>query len=103
MPYSQHLRPAPLAEASAQAAAGRSERRRTPRDNVHEPSRGRLVALVLGTYAEMQGLTLHLHQAVRLFGLRQVTCQAVLGELVRDGRLRQSPDGQYRAANTGGW
>jgi hypothetical protein len=66
------------------------------------PSRARLVALILGTYAEMPGLSLHLHQAARLFGLREPTCLAVLRDLVRDGRLRQSADSQYRDANSGG-
>lgn len=59
-----------------------------------------LVALILGTYAEMPGLSLHLNQAARLFGLRDTTCQLVLDGLVREGRLRQSDDGQYRAANS---
>jgi hypothetical protein len=30
-----------------------------------------------------------------------LTCLVVLDDLVRDGRLRQSPDGQYRAQNGG--
>jgi hypothetical protein len=64
-----------------------------------EPARAHLITLILGTYAEMPGLSLHLHQAARLFGLREATCQVVLRDLVRDGRLRQSADGQYRDAN----
>jgi hypothetical protein len=72
------------------------------RDSVHgEPSRAHLVALILGTYEEMPGLSLYLHQAARLFGLREATCLVVLSDLVREGRLRQSADKQYRAANTG--
>ena len=63
-----------------------------------DPERAHLVALVLGTYVEMPGLSLHLHQAARLFGLRDRTCEVVLNDLVRDGRLRQSQDGQYRGA-----
>ena len=85
------------------AAAGRpvtSERRRSARDGVAtEPTRSRLVALVLGTYAEMPGLSLHLNQAARLFGLRETTCQVVLDDLVREGRLGLSADGQYRASS----
>ena len=64
-----------------------------------EPARAQLVALILGTYAEMPGLSLHLPQAARLFGLREATCQVVLSDLVRDGRLRRSADSQYRAAD----
>ena len=79
---------------------GTSERRRSPRDGVAtEPPRSRLVALVLGTYAEMPGLSLYLNQAARLFGLRETTCQIVLDDLVREGRLGQSADGQYRASS----
>jgi hypothetical protein len=78
------------------------ERRRCPRGAHTEPERRHLVALVLGSYAEMPGLSLHLHQAARLFGLRDRTCEIVLDDLVRAGRLRQSKDGQYRGANGGG-
>lgn len=78
------------------------ERRRTSRGGPQgEPERVQLNALVLGTYAEMPGLSLHLHQAARLFGLRDRTCEVVLGDLVREGRLRQSQDKQYRSANSG--
>jgi hypothetical protein len=84
------------------AAPGTPDRRRSVRDGISgEPPRARLVALILGTYAEMPGLSLHLHQASRLFGLRDVTCQVVLGDLVKDGLLRQSADGQYRAGGGG--
>jgi hypothetical protein len=73
------------------------ERRRTSRGgNDGEPSRKQIVTLVLGTYREMPGLSLYLHQAARLFGLRDDTCRAVLSDLVKEGRLRQSADGQYR-------
>lgn len=77
------------------------DRRRTPRGANGEPSRSHLVNLILGTYAEMPGMSLHLPQAARLFGLREATCSVVLDDLVRDGRLRRSQDGQYRAANRG--
>jgi hypothetical protein len=80
----------------AQHAATRSERRQRPRGTTTgEPPRRHLEALILGTYREMPGLTLHLPQAARLFGVRANTCQVVLDALVREGRLRQSPDGQY--------
>lgn len=90
--------PSPLVATAARPLA---ERRRTVRGVNGEPARSHLVALVLGTFAEMPGLSVYLHQAARLFGLRESTCSVVLDDLVRDGRLRQSPDGQYRASNSG--
>jgi hypothetical protein len=54
--------------------------------------------MILGTYREMPGLCLHVHQASRLFGLRRSTCQIVLDDLVADGRLRKGADGQYHGA-----
>ncbi len=102
MPVSQHLESKQAVENAATATTHRRERRRTTRGGVHgEPSRAHLVALILGTYAEMPGLSLHLHQAARLFGLRETTCLIVLSDLVRDGRLRRSADGQYRCASSG--
>jgi hypothetical protein len=84
------------------AAPADGERRRLVRDAVNgEPPRSRLVTLVLGTYAEMPGLSLHLNQAARLFGLREATCELVLADLVNEGRLRRSRDGQYRASSGG--
>jgi hypothetical protein len=75
------------------------ERRQVFRGTLNaEPSRPHLVKRILGTYAEMPGLSLHFRQAMRLFGLREVTCRVVLADLVQGGQLRQSPDGQYRAA-----
>jgi predicted transcriptional regulator of viral defense system len=50
---------------------------------------------MLGAYREMPGLILHVRQAARLFGLREETCRIVLEDLMRDGRLRRSADGQY--------
>jgi hypothetical protein len=103
MPVSQHLESKQAAENAATTISQRPERRRTARGGVHgEPARAHLVAMILGTYAEMPGLSLHLHQAARLFGLHEATCQVVLSDLVRDGRLRQSADSQYRTANSGG-
>jgi hypothetical protein len=90
------------ADNPATTTGNRPERRRSPRDGVHgEPSRSQLMALILGTYAEMPGLSLHLPQAARLFGLREATCLAVLSDLVRAGHLRQSGDGQYRTSSLG--
>jgi hypothetical protein len=53
--------------------------------------------MILGTYREMPGLSLHLSQAARLFGIRRSTCQVVLDDMVRAGSLRRAQDGQYVA------
>lgn len=104
MAVRQHLESKHVAENSATTTSQRAERRRSARGGVHgEPARAYLVTLILGTYAEMPGLSLHVHQAARLFGLREGTCQVVLNDLVRAGRLRQSADNQYRAADSGGF
>jgi len=63
-----------------------------------EPSRRELVTLITGTYREMPGLSLRLPQAARLFGLRESTCKVILEDLVRQGRLRLSHNGQYVSA-----
>ena len=98
---SQHLESKHAAGTPAPTMSNRSERRRSMRGSPHgEPSRTHLRELILGTYKEMPGLSLHLHQAARLFGLREATCLVVLNDLVREGRLRQSADNQYRAANS---
>jgi hypothetical protein len=60
-----------------------------------EPDRVFLVNMILGTYREMPGLSLHLNQAARLFGLQTATCETVLEDLVRAGRPRRRFDGQY--------
>jgi hypothetical protein len=52
--------------------------------------------MIVGAYREMPGLSLLLPQAARLFGVRPLTCQVVLDDLVSDGQLRRTPDGQYR-------
>jgi DNA-binding IclR family transcriptional regulator len=57
-----------------------------------------LVSMIVGTYREMPGLSLHLRQAARLFGVGAATCQTVLDQLVSAGQLQRMPDGQYRGA-----
>jgi hypothetical protein len=100
MPVSRSRESPHAADNSATTIGNRQERRRSPRGGVHgEPSRSQLRALILGTYAEMPGLSLHLPQAARLFGLREATCLVVLSDLVRAGHLRQSGDGQYRTSS----
>ena len=61
-----------------------------------EPSRSHLVSMIVGAYREMPGLSLHLPQAARLFGIKPVACRVVLDHLVEDGKLRRTPDGQYK-------
>jgi hypothetical protein len=78
-----------------------TERRRGPRGSSNgEPPRPQLVSLILGTYREMPGLRLHLNQAARLFGLRDVTCRVVLDDLVESGLLRRTSDGQYASGRS---
>ena len=75
---------------------GAPDRRRARRGAPQgEPSRVELIALILGSYYQMPGLTLRLEQAARLFGLRTRTCQVVFEDLVRVGALRRTEDGQY--------
>jgi hypothetical protein len=52
--------------------------------------------MIVGAYREMPGLSLLPPQAARLFGVRPVTCQVVLDDLVSGGQLRRTPDGQYK-------
>ena len=60
-----------------------------------EPPREQLVSMILGTFREMPGLTVHPVQAARFFGLRTVTCEVVFGDLTASGQLRLGADGQY--------
>ncbi len=103
MPVSEPLEPNQDAEHPPRTPSEEEDLRRSARCGLRgEPSRAHLVTLILGAYAEMPGLSLHLRQAARFFGLRETTCRVVLSDLVRDGRLRQSADGQYRVPNSGG-
>lgn len=78
-----------------------TERRLRRRDAVvGEPPRRQLESTIIGTFREMPGLSLHLAQAARLFGLRVATCQVVLDDLVRHGALRRTADGQYAGRET---
>ena len=72
------------------------DRRRELRGSEDEPTRHAIVSMIIGTYREMPGLSLHLHQAVRLFGLEEHTCSSVLDYLVAIGDLHKMKDGQYR-------
>ena len=64
----------------------------------HSPKRQQIVAMVLGTYREMPGLSLLIADAVRLFGLPLDTCRAVLDHLVAAGTLRRTDRGHYQQA-----
>jgi hypothetical protein len=78
------------------ASRGTLERRRHLRGSPEGgPSRSDLIAMIVGSYREMPGLSLHLNQAARLFDLRPSTCRVVLDHLVTAGRLRRTADGQY--------
>lgn len=102
MPVKHKIESESVGESSATVSPHRPERGNSERGGGRgEPSRAQLTALILGAYAEMPGLSLHLHQAARLFGLREATCLVVLSDLVRNGELRQSSDGQYRSADSG--
>ena len=72
-----------------------TERRKQARGGGTEPCRAQLVTMVIGTFRELPGLSLHLNQAARLFGLRSETCRILLDDLVAQGRLRRAHDGQY--------
>jgi hypothetical protein len=52
--------------------------------------------MIVGTYREMPGLSLHLHQAARFFGITANTCRAVLDDLVMTGELQKRKDGQVQ-------
>jgi hypothetical protein len=60
-----------------------------------EPARRELVLQILGTFREMPGLSLHMNQAARLFGLQFSTCQSIFTDLTKQGYLRRGSDGQY--------
>ena len=60
-----------------------------------EPPPRQLESMILGMYHEMPGLSLHLAQAARLFGLGSATCKNILEELVGRNHLRRTADGQY--------
>jgi hypothetical protein len=59
------------------------------------------MSMILGTYREMPGLTLHLNQAIRLFGLPSDVCRDLLEALVGAGHLRRMEDGRYVGSDGG--
>jgi CheY-like chemotaxis protein len=88
--------PRPFGRPPAPASRDGVERRLRPRNGgAGELPRPNLETMVVGTYREMPGLSLDLAQAARLFGLRVRTCEVLLDDLVRCGRLRRSMNGRY--------
>jgi hypothetical protein len=59
-----------------------------------------LLARVRGEYLEMPGLHLTVPQAVRLWGLDAVVCDALLSHLVASGFLRRTTRGSFALAAT---
>ena len=55
-----------------------------------------LIQRVRGEFVEMRGFSPTVQQAARLFHLTFEECQGILGGLVQEGFLRQTPDGRYR-------
>ena len=80
-------------------SAGINKKDRRHRSRIGEPTRQQLIARLVGTYREMPGLKLRAEQAVRLFGLDAKTCTALLRDLVADGYLRRTHDGQFALAD----
>ena len=80
-------------------SAGINKKDRRNGSRIGEPTRQQLIARLVGTYREMPGLKLRTEQAVRLFGLEAKTCSAVLRDMVADGYLRRTDDGQFALAD----
>jgi hypothetical protein len=47
-------------------------------------------------FVEMRGFSPTVQQAARLFQINQEECGRLLSRLVREGFLRQTPDGRFR-------
>ena len=78
--------------------------RETPansRTNRREPGVVDWTRLIRAEYLEMPGLHLTNGQVRRLFGLDQVTCDAILGALVDVNFLRRTPQGAYVLSHDG--
>lgn len=55
----------------------------------------KLLIQIRGEYREMPGLCVTMHQACRLWHLDTDTCHTLLGQLVQDQFLRQTPKGTF--------
>jgi hypothetical protein len=66
-------------------------RRTTP-----SPQQGDVEARVRCEFVEMRGFSPTIQQAARLFQINLDECDRLLTRLVREGFLRQTPDGRFR-------
>jgi hypothetical protein len=66
--------------------------RRANASSVH----GDVEARVRCEFVEMRGFSPTVQQAARLFQINPDECSRLLGRLVQEGFLRQTPDGRYR-------
>jgi len=58
--------------------------------------RGDVEARVRCEFVEMRGFSPTVQQAARLFQINQDECLRLLTRLVREGFLKQTPDGRFR-------
>jgi len=95
----QTPRAAPIDAEEPYLYIGPSERRSRSRGTPEGgPPRTALVTMILGTFSEMPGFSVHLPQAARLFGMRPDACRVVLDDLVAARRVRRLGDGRYTSA-----
>lgn len=66
--------------------------RRASASSVH----GDVEARVRCEFVEMRGFSPTVQQAARLFQINPDECSRLLGRLVQEGFLRQTPDGRFR-------
>lgn len=64
--------------------------------NYRRPAAPDVEARVRCEFVEMRGFSPTVQQAARLFQLNQDECGQLLTRLVREGFLRQTPDGRFR-------
>lgn len=67
-----------------------------PPDRRNIAARLALLDRICKEFDEMPGTALTQPQATRLFGIADEICGRILRRLVREGRLRQTPDGRFR-------
>jgi hypothetical protein len=58
--------------------------------------KGDVEARVRCEFVEMRGFSPTVQQAARLFQINQDECVRLLAQLVKEGFLRQTPDGRFR-------
>jgi hypothetical protein len=62
----------------------------------HAPLRADVESRVRCEFVEMRGFSPTVQQAARLFQINPDECGQLLTQLVREGFLRQTPDGRFR-------